>query len=431
MLKENLFSYLKCPNGHTDLKFHDDELHSQEFSYPIINGIPWLFQEPEESFMIWATKISNYISEEDSNIASLKTILGLEKNALTKTRLKKTLCAKIKNLDQFKTTLELFNGHEPLQIESSSQQIHSYFKLIFRDWCWGQEELNIYTEYISNHSDFNNKKVLILGAGACGLSFKLAVNHPSSDFYSVEHNPFLAFTANNIINGITTSLSEHTPYPINIEMTSKDWDISNTEKISNHQIILGSFPQLPFHKDAFDVVICPWFLDILDTCFSDSLAHAKSFLKTDGSFHFIGPANIHKNDYTDQLTRSEILHVFQTEFKNISSEQKFINYMNSPLDSQKRSESVLFITGMSKQVNESSHDEIESKNDDTIKFTPQLKQYKLVNDTFNRILKHVSGDIKYSDLAMQLEKEFGFSTKESLHYARTFIKKINHEVFNN
>jgi ubiquinone/menaquinone biosynthesis C-methylase UbiE len=416
--------FLKCPNELIPLRLDDDELHSNNFSYPIINGIPWLFSEPEESFLIWATKISNYISEEESNIAILKTVTGLENESLTRARLESSLKAKVTNLNQLKSSLNVFDGLTSVNLESSTQQIHSYSKLIFRDWCWEDQENDLYVEYINKNSDFNNKRVLILGAGACGLSYKLAQSNTESTFYSVEHNPYLAFMANEIINSEGVSLTEYTPYPTSLANISKEWKVKPQNSIKNHNIILSSFPKLPFNHDSFDIIIAPWFLDILDQGFKVALSQAKEFLKKDGTFHFIGPANIHKPDFSDQFSSDEILNSFNDEFKSVTSTQKFVQYLNSPLESQKRTESVLFLSAINKYESENLEEPLSSDGIEKIKFTSDFKNYKLRNETFNRIFKHINGDMELTDLAIKLESEFGISDKESLHYARTFINKI-------
>ena len=322
-----------------------------------------------------------------------------------------------------------FLGHQNLKLTPSKQQIHSYFQLFFRDYCWDSEEVQVYFNFVKSNITTKTKNVLILGAGPGKLSFDLAKEFPDTNFISFDHNPFLFFKANQIFHGEEVELHDYSQYPKDLESTSKSYKIKEDPLIQkNHQFILGNFPDLPFNNDVFDLIIGPWFFDILENDFKRSVQHGLNFLKEDGQFLLYGPSNTHKDSYEDQLTSEEIIDSLGCLFKTHKAFTKDLIYLHSPLNSQNRIENVLFFKGTILE----SKDTLLSKDDDTLpqnlSFTPGLERFKAENETFYHILKHVTEDITENELALVIQKEFNFTTDESLFYAKTVIFKIKSEV---
>lgn len=423
----NYLEFLRCPNSGERLSLKEDELHSSYHVYPIIEEIPWLFENPEQEFISWSGKITNYIKQEEERITSIKSVSSIEPNKDTKQRLEKIYEGLDFNLSVLKNKLSIFQLEDLPIVDNSSQQIISYFKLLFRDWSWGDKEINIYKEFILKNESFKNKKILILGAGACGLSYELAKACPSSNFFSLEHNPLLSIYSKTILESKALDLYEVNLFPKNFKNSSVKRSLKASEELSNHHLVLSSFPNIPFEKDSFDVIISPWFLDILNMSFSLALEKATKFLKSDGNFLFIGPSNIHSPYFTNQYTSSEIVNEFNDYFINTKSQVEQVDYLNSPIDTQKRVEDILFIHAsklkLRKTVKKS-----EVQKEEILNYNDKLITYKATTETFYRILKHINKTTNKDELSTILINEFGFNKQESLHYAGIFITKINNEL---
>ena len=428
MVKEFAQSWLVCPATRSPLYYKKGLLSSSEQSYPSIDGIPWLFKDPKRAMAEWSAKIQDHVAAEKLYLKHTQINLNTSKDQLANKRVSRQHEARTRNLALMQKTLSDFLKQKPGIVLPSTQQIYSYFQLFFRDWCWDSTEIDLYVDFVAENLRENAKSVLILGSGAGGLSYRLARRFPGKQFCSVEHNPFLAIMAEKIMQGKTVKLFDYTAYPNTLENAAQKWEI-RTDKLDadNHQSVMCAFPDLPFAEQSFDVVIAPWFLDILELPFSTALDHAIRFLKDDGQFLFFGPANVHKPAELDQLCCEEVESHFDARFTNMESASELMLYLRSPLESQNREEKVLFVnTNGVLNRNQTSDDNSYAR---WIKFTPEFERFKIENETFHKILSHIQGDMGYRDLANILEREYGFESSESEHYAQTFIKRIEMQIY--
>lgn len=398
-------------------------LTSEYQNYDLIGNIPCLYSDKESALSEWSLKINAYIKEEETHLKHLQHRTNLAESKLTRKRLNDQLQARTYNLKQIKKILGDFFVNKEDQTILSSQQIHSYFDNIFRDWVWGEEELNAHIDILSK-SDLSKKTILVLGAGAGGLSYLLAKKYPDSFFVDIEHNPLLAKVNFELTSGNSLKLSEYSTFPKSLDNTSKKHELK-AEKIANKETVLATFPDLPFKEKSFDVVIAPWFLDILDMPFENALFCAREFLKEEGSFLFCGPSNVHKKQATGQICIDEMEELFNLYFHEVESEAKFIPYLASPLASQRRIENVSFINA-SRVTSHVPDVKLLNQLID-LSFTAEFEQYKTMTIVKGQILSHINSDITVEGLAEILKEKFNLSPEEALPYAEKFINKIKFE----
>ncbi|MEM7209012.1 MAG: hypothetical protein AAF434_14410 [Pseudomonadota bacterium] len=428
-----LAANLVCPGSGDLLRKSGDGFAAGSVSYPMLDGIPWLFADPENARLEWARKVHSYFEREALYLKHLQIRMNDSGGSLANKRLSQQHQARSKNLTWMKSTLNEFKKPQDALALPSTQQIYSYFQLFFRDWCWGHEELTRYVEYCVEHIDAKTESILILGSGAGGLSYHLANHFTSTSVISAEHNPLLALGADKIFRGKSFKLTDYSVYPRDLNHASQTWEIK-AEKLSscNHAQILCEFPNMPFREKAFDVVIAPWFLDVVDFPFGDALDCASRMIGDEGKLLFFGPANVHKSLEHHQLCREEVEAEFTLRFSDCSLQQTSIPYLQSPLDSQQRMESVLFIDA--KQPNQIASALTEkafprSSSPQKIRYTPEFERYKIENATFFHILSHVNQDMTYRELADVLEREFGFDPAESERYVELFIKRLELDIY--
>lgn len=426
-MEQRFVDILTCPLTGERLELSDGELCSENTSYPIFNNIPWLFKNPEYSFLEWSTKIEGFIEEEEAYTKHLLALHDLNSKELTKQRFSQIVDAKTFNLEVLKDTLSLFLGHKHIRLMPSKQQIQSYYQLIFRDWVWKTNETKTYLDFITKSVDsFEEKKILVLGAGACGLSYQLATANPTSAIIATDHNPFLFLTANKIINGEQVELFDYSNYPKRLSETSKKYSIKNTKGVANHHQVLSSFPNLPFNKNDFDIIICPWFLDILEIDLDEAFNESIKYLKPDGDFICISPGNKHSNDVTEQLTSSEMNSIFESHFEKSNYENTELNYLENPIESHKRVENIFMFHGkIKKEMGKKSNSNNQKKE---IILTPEFAAFKQKIQVYNKILDNINEDMSFNQLAKKLITEFEFSEDEAGFYAETFVRQIKNEL---
>lgn len=433
-VKPELLSILRCPTSGEELSLEGTHLVSSQAQYPVLaGGIPCLYPQPRKKMLEWGSKIKHFSELERAHLKQLQHLSSAQSSSLTRQRLNQQHKARAKNLGRIEALLNSWVPDKALPLQQDSQQIYSYFQLFFRDWCWGAE-LQTYTDFALSRIEALASKgsqrlsVLILGSGAGGLSCALANAVPGAQFYSVEHNPMLAIGSALLAQGETMELVDYSLYPNSIDNVAQTWTIEGKViEQDNHTFIIGEYPQLPFAQQQFDVVIAPWFFDIIQQPFQQAIVHCTRYLKDDGQLLFMGPANVHSPYYEEQLCSDEILECLQKAFNEIDSTIENLPYLDSPINSQNRREAVLFV-----QANKPKRgiEQSLSTADDSIalRVSPELQQYTLRLTTTLQVLSLVDEDMSAAALASKLESEFGFSEHESLHYAEVFIAQINSEL---
>lgn len=427
-MTNKLYDLLCCPDTGEELELKEGELYSKERSYPIFNEVPWLYKNPEFYFLEWGTKIESYIKEEETYIYHLQKQINEQENKLTRKRIAAQHEARSNNLKVLSKRLDFFRGHQQIAIAASTQQIHSYFQNIFRDWSWETQENQIYFDFVQKEITNETKNVLILGAGAARISHDLASENTNINFYSIDHNPFLLLTAQSLFNGEENKMYDYTPYPKNLSETAQKHKIKIAKhEADNHLFILGRFPELPFKESSFDLIIAPWFFDILDTPFVESIHYTTKYLNDTGKLLIYGPQNVHKNELENQLCFEEIEEGLKEIFEQTHVESKTIEYLHNPITSQNRIEGVMFATCTKART--AAKELMSPTAPSTIYFTPTFEHHKNVNQTFFHIFKHIEDNMEIADLAKKLETEFGFKEDEALYYAQTFITKLQMEIY--
>jgi SAM-dependent methyltransferase len=395
-----------------------------EFMERGISGIPWAYKKPSEEFARWSFLTQNYFSFEQNNVKSLQH--KLNSNIFlspTKEKIQNFVNVKSSHIKNLKKVLDPFLKQNQKVKVDSFQNILAYQDLVFRDWHWGKSENKNYLNYILNNLSGEEKNILVLGAGSCGLSHSLSLN-TEANIIAIDINPYLMLSAQRILDGKTLKLGEFNDYPISIEDYSYMHEFEKVQSSDNHFQVFCDFNDLPFVAESFDIIVSPWFYDIIDLELSSSLRLTNSVLKPNGKNIFIGPSNFHKNKVSKSKTTEEILHVFKENYEQVNFEKRFCPYLENPKTSQKRIEEILFICSEKKvQLDEVKREEIQS-----IQATPELMAYRQKVEVFSRILKYVENNQSFEDLAKRLEKEFDFSQDEALYYAKSFMQKILSEV---
>lgn len=418
-----LLDILRCPDSGNPLTLADGFLSSSSSSYQIIDQhIACLYPNAELSRLQWGSKIKHFLDTEREHLKQMQQLAQNCELASTRKRITLQHEARHKNLALMQKMLGSWIPKNALPTAPSSQQIESYFELLFRDWCWG-EELQAYVDYcVSSVDGLAEQRILVLGSGAGGLSYHLANALPNADVVSVEHNPFLALASSHIMQGKSLKIHEYSLYPTSLENCTKKWEIKQPAlEHDNHLQLLATYPQLPFAEASFDTIIAPWFFDILDLGFADAVQASAHFLKEDGRLLFMGPANVHKPHYDEQYCREEIRELLLQVFAEVDVTQRTLAYLRNPRASQGRVENVLFaqLSGPGKfalPFQKSSVDELQ--------YTPELNQYKLKTATIHQIMTHIDKSITIDELAKILVTQFGFDENESSHYAAAFIAEI-------
>ncbi|MFK7731600.1 MAG: hypothetical protein AB8B48_08265 [Pseudomonadales bacterium] len=418
-----LLDILRCPDSGERLSLGEGVLTSSTSQYDIINPqLACFYPNGAITRLQWGSKIKQFLNTEREHLKKLQQLAQNCEHASSRKRISLQHEARHKNLAVMQKMLASWIPDNSLPLSQSTQQIESYFELFFRDWCWG-DELRPYAEYCTSAvATTGAERILVLGSGAGGLSYHLANAQADSAVISIEHNPFLALASSHIMQGKSLKLHEYSLYPSKLENSSKKWEIKQPPlEHNNHIQLLATYPFLPFAEKSFDLIIAPWFFDILDIGFDDAVRASTQFLKAEGKLLFMGPANVHKPHYDEQYCSDEMRELFKRSFSSVETKQQTLPYLANPRASQSRMENVMFVEASGPSFASLSK---EASPSDTLHYTPELQQYKLKTATIHQILSHIDQSITVGELADMLVTQFGFEESESAHYAMAFIAEI-------
>ncbi|MGH1439478.1 MAG: class I SAM-dependent methyltransferase [Cellvibrionaceae bacterium] len=351
-ISKNLLDLLACPVSGNPLSIADKELTDQESgsTYPIIDGIPWLLPNPQNSLLDWSVKLNHFHQVLHSEIGQLETAIDAT-TGLTQERLQKLHAGKISFT---RTVFELLTPivRNPMagkavydalnDIAPNTQNLLSYEANLYRDWVWGQEENDLCRDIVYQHIDASRcEKILVLGAGAGRLAWDIHQSIKPDMTVTTDINPLLVLAAQQIMKGKGLTIHEFPEQPILSEHVAIEHHIKGLTVADNFHSVFSDANKPSFQKGSFDTLITPWFIDIQPLEFS-------RFLKQLNQYISIGDQWINFGSLVFNQQRDAFCYSID-EVKAIAKEQGFeieaisqqqIPYLKSPYNAGHRIENI-------------------------------------------------------------------------------------------
>jgi SAM-dependent methyltransferase len=264
--------------------------------YPVVSGVPWLYREPDLVLGEWRNRLRLYQDDFISELRAVEADLAVDKlSTATRRRLMRLRDAYGAQREAVAQLLD------PLRCPVSSatgavmrafgiavprrQDLHSYYANLHRDWCWGLEENAREFSAVSRRLPGPVERMLVLGAGGCRLAYDLHQAACAAETVCLDINPLLFLTAKRVIAGEKVSLYE---FPI-APQRPDDCAVHRvleapTPARDGLSFVFGDAFEAPFPSQAFDVVLTPWLLDIVERDFADLARQINRVLRTGGTW---------------------------------------------------------------------------------------------------------------------------------------------------
>jgi SAM-dependent methyltransferase/uncharacterized protein YbaR (Trm112 family) len=260
--------------------------------YPRLGGLPWLFADPERALGEWRNRLTLYLEEfaaaeraaaADFAIAprdSTRARLAALRDAYREqTRLVTMLLAPLTltPLPLPHATPLAFGERLPL-----SQDLHSYYVNLHRDWGWGEPENAASLAEVTMALGGRGRRLLVLGSGGGRLAYDLHQHGAQALTVALDINPLLQLAAERISRGGGVELYE---FPI-APRTAADVAVRRALAApaaarAGLEFLFADAWRAPFAPQSFDVVITPWLVDIVELDF-ESIALAVNRLLAPG-----------------------------------------------------------------------------------------------------------------------------------------------------
>ena len=259
----DLTTFLACPRcDKSPLDPVDGGYHCKacKVDFPSINGIPWMFAEPQAALGEWRNRLQFALQALGHEIAGLENELeDKDISALAKRRVeryKKCVESHRRKLQKLLRPVDvqsLQGNHETyLALRTRlpvDQGLNTYYANIHRDWAWGDEEneasLKQVRSVLHDHAELGD--VLVLGAGAGRLAYDVHTNIDCSSTTALDFNPLLVLIAQAVASGETLNLYEFPIAPLALEDDAVLRKLAAPEPVdAAYHFLLGDAFRPPF-----------------------------------------------------------------------------------------------------------------------------------------------------------------------------------------
>lgn len=293
--------------------------------YPVLDGIPWLFAEPLHAMADWRNRYDHACRLIERDRARVLEALQARRNGAAPDgrdagtrRLSRLAEGQAAYLDQLRSLLGPVLGEGQAPFEShvalrtrlpETQGLLTYESNVFRDWCWGgAENAAALAEVLGALQGRVPRRILVLGSGAGRLAYDLHQATTAELTVALDLNPLLACVGLRVSRGERLSLTE---FPLAPRSAG---DVAVTRELAapaasrpGLAFALGDVLRAPFQGGAFDLVVSPWLLDILEVPAATVIAGINRLLQPGGVWINHGSVGFGHADPADRLTGEELL----------------------------------------------------------------------------------------------------------------------------
>ncbi|MEM8983475.1 MAG: methyltransferase domain-containing protein [Pseudomonadota bacterium] len=354
---ETLTSVLACPRSGAALELQAETFFcaASNTRYPIVDGVPWLFAEPEIALAEWRQRFRYADATLASDIATLtEATTNDDTSAITQQRLRALLTGK---QTQRAAVAELL---APLEAAPSTaaratylalrtrlppdQGLHTYTPNIIRDWAdWGDAEnassLAMITDVLDSVSPTT---VLVLGAGAGRLTHDINITFKPTLCVGLDFNPLLMLIAAKLSGGDAQSLVEFPLAPKTLADHALVHQLkASTTPAASTQWVLGDALRAPFREEAFDLVVTPWLTDIVAEPPTAFAPRINRLLKDGGQWINFGSIAFRDPDPVLAIGREELTEQIEAAgFQATAELERDLPYLASPASRHRREETI-------------------------------------------------------------------------------------------
>ncbi len=445
---QQLQDYLACPRcDKTPLHFADGRFRCEacRIDFPDIEGIPWMFAEPDASLGEWRNRLQFALQQLGHEIAGLDGELRDESlRTLTRRRVERYR----KSVEQHRRALQKLLRPVDVQANSGSfesylalrtrlpveQGLNTYYANIHRDWAWGEDENEASLKQVRSvlHDQAELGDVLVLGAGAGRLAYDIHRQLDCSRLIAVDFNPLLMLVAGEMAKGERLAMYEFPIAPRSLEDDAVLRKLSAPEPAGDDfHLVLGDVLRAPFAGGSFDTVVTPWLIDIITEDLPVFASRINRLLKDDGrwvnfgSLAFADPARARR--YSPEESKAIVA---ESGFSDPYVSQATIPYMCSPASRHGRQERVFsFCAYKERDVGAlPRHKALPDwlvTGKEPVPMTQSFRTQAMTTQIYSFIMSLIDGKRSIEDMAKILEQQKLMSRQEAVPAIRTFLTRMH------
>jgi SAM-dependent methyltransferase len=326
--------------------------------FPDIDGIPWLFAEPNAALAEWRARLHRALRETEAAIGAAQGALRDQTlSALTRERLQRVAAARSQQMGELARLLTpLGLGEQTAALETHlalrtrlppAQGLTTYYANLHRDWCWGDAENDASQRLVSAAlGEAPAEALAVLGAGGGRLAYDLHMAGRSATTIALDFNPLLSLAHARIARGEALPLHEFPLAPLTLADTAIARTLKAPAPVSaGYHVVLGDVLRAPFRGDAFDAIVTPWLVDVIDESLWVFGQRINRLLKPGGRWVVFGSLAFVDRDPRACLSPEEAAAAIEAcGFEIVAKAESTIPYMSSPASRHGRQEHVVALS---------------------------------------------------------------------------------------
>jgi SAM-dependent methyltransferase len=443
--RSEFIALLRCPgcaSGALVRAADDWQCAACAARFPDFDGIPWLFAAPDAALAEWRQRLNALLADLKREAAGLRTALERPMLAVAaRNRLKlqaaaledhaRRLAALLAPIgaEQGTATPEL---HRALGTRiPGAQGLASYYVNLHRDWVWGAEEnAAALTAVVDALGTPAPRRILVLGAGGGRLACDLAQRLRPDLVVALDINPLNAFVARRIVAGERVQLYEFPIAPRDADSHAILRTLAAEQPLEGRvEFVLADASRAPFAPGAFDCVVTPWLIDVIDEDLASFAPRVNALLEPGGRWVNTGSLAFAQADPALRYTLEEVLDVVVAAgFARPEVHEHRVPYMCSPASRHGRIESVVtFRAVKARAVDLPLHASLPAWLADPRTPVPALHEFQsaaLTMRVYGFLASLIDGRRSLADMAQVLVSERLMSADDALPAVRGFVQRL-------
>ena len=446
-MSEDLHDLLACPRcnraplSETDGSYRCDAC---KIGFPSIDGIPWLFAEPQASLGEWRGRLQFSLQQLSREVSDLDAeIKNRDLRPLTKRRLERYKNASEyhrRSLQKLLQPIDLQSLHGTVESYlalrtrmPTDQALNTYYANVHRDWAWGDAEnaasLKQVRAVLHDNAELGN--VLVLGAGAGRLAYDMHMKITCTTTVALDFNPLLLLIAQSVMKGESLKMYEFPIAPKSLEDDAVLRTLSAPEVVRDgFHLILGDALRAPFASRSFDTVVTPWLIDIISDDFPIFAARVNGLLKTNGRWINFGSLAFAHPERERRYSPEEIKAIVaENGFSDPYVSDNTIPYMCSPASRHGRQEKVFTFSAYKERDAEAPprHRALPDwivTGEESVPLTSSFRSQAMTTQVYSFIMSLIDGKRTLKDMAVILENQKLMTRDEAEPAIRSFLTKM-------
>ncbi len=438
---------LGCPRCQGELEL-DGQMRCRACpqDFPDIAGLPWLFPEPDRALGEWRARVHGYLAGLETQAARYRASLtGELTRATTRNRLKLLASACTDQARRVRALLApLLDGAPAAAPEIYSalgttlpagHGLAGYYANLHRDWNWGEAENEAGYRLVDEAIGTDPPgRMLLLGVGAGRLAYDLHRRRAPGALVAADINPLFLLAASRLHAGETLELYEFPLAPRDLASHAILRRLGAPALAApGLHLVFADATRAPFAAGAFDTVITPWLIDVVDDALEHFAARVNRWLRPGGRWVNSGPLSFSADDPARRHSLEEVREIVaEAGFEPIEPTEATVPYLCSPASRHGRMETlVTFATSKRREVPQpppAAHGpEWLVHTDRPIPVSAALQGRQIELRVLAYVVAMVDGRRSVRDVARELVARRLMSESEAEPAVRAFLARLHQE----